>query len=88
MFPWQNIIEVDRTCSVPVYLQVSNTIAIEIQSGRLPAKTRLPSTRSMAEKLNLHRKTVTAAYEELYSQGWVEIKPNKGTFVTDLKQDF
>lgn len=88
MFPWQSIIEIDRGCSVPVYLQVSNTIAIEIQSGRLPAKTRLPSTRSMAELLNLHRKTVTAAYDELYSQGWVDIKPNKGTYVTDLNRIF
>ncbi|MEQ9425897.1 MAG: PLP-dependent aminotransferase family protein [Cyclobacteriaceae bacterium] len=88
MFPWQSIIEVDRTCSVPVYLQVSNTVAKEIQAGRLPAKTRLPSTRAMAEMLQMHRKTVTAAYEELYSQGWVDIKPNKGTFVTDLNRIF
>ena len=88
MFPWQSIIEIDRGCSVPVYLQVSNTIAKEIQAGRLPAKTRLPSTRSMAETLQLHRKTVTAAYDELYSQGWVDIKPNKGTFVTDLTRIF
>ncbi len=88
MFPWQTIIEIDRSCSVPVYMQVSNTIAIEIQSGRLPAKTRLPSTRVMADMLRLHRKTVTAAYDELYSQGWVDIKPNRGTYVTDLNRIF
>ncbi|MDA0195877.1 MAG: winged helix-turn-helix domain-containing protein [Bacteroidetes bacterium] len=83
-----NIIIIDRSCSVPVYLQVSNTIAKEIQAGRLSAKTRLPSTRVMAEVLSLHRKTVTAAYDELYSQGWVDVKPNKGTFVSDLNRIF
>ena len=33
--------------------------------------------------LHIHRNTVTRAYEELQAQGWIDIRPNQGTFVVD-----
>ena len=33
--------------------------------------------------LKIHRNTAVAIYEELASQGWVEIIPNKGTFILE-----
>jgi GntR family transcriptional regulator / MocR family aminotransferase len=45
------------------------------------AGSKLPGTRLMAETLNIHRKTVVAAYDELKSQGWTDSIPAKGTFV-------
>ncbi len=53
-----------------------------IQRGMLPAGTRLPGTRTLGELLDTHRNTITAVYEELLDQGWVETRPNKGTFIT------
>ena len=44
---------------------------------------KLLGTRSMSDILQVHRKTVIAAYEELDAQGWVETIPNKGTFVIE-----
>src|SRR5690606_27103841 len=35
----------------------------------------------LSQALHIHRNTVVAVYEELASQGWVEIIPNKGTYV-------
>src|SRR5262245_31993972 len=55
---------------------------MEIQRGRLRAGDRLPSTRKLAGELDTHRKTVTAAYRELASQGWIAIAPAKGARVT------
>lgn len=36
----------------------------------------------MAEMLNVHRKTLVSAYEELDAQGWIEMRPSQGTFTS------
>jgi GntR family transcriptional regulator / MocR family aminotransferase len=52
-----------------------------IRSGRLPAGTRLPSTRSLAADLHLARGTVTDAYDQLAAEGWLVATPGSGTRV-------
>ncbi len=82
MIPLKTLIQVDKTCHVPVYLQIAQSIIGEIQKGILKAGTKLPGSRVAAELLQVHRKTVVKAFEELESQGWIEIIPYKGTFIT------
>lgn len=82
MLPFKSIIPIDKNLNTPVYLQVVNTMIMEINNGRLPAGFRLPGSRQMAKSLQLNRKTVSIAYEELMAQGWLEIKPSKGTFIS------
>lgn len=53
----------------------------DIQRGRLPPGTYLPSSRALAASLGVNRKTVTIAYEELKSQGWLEATSTRGTCV-------
>ena len=36
----------------------------------------------MSELLEVHRKTMVRAYEELDAQGWIEMRPSKGTFTS------
>ncbi len=81
MFPWKSVIQIKQPCSTPIYVQISNNIACEIKEGRVQPGSRLPGTRAMSNLLNVHRKTVIAAYEELDAQGWIETHPSKGTFV-------
>ena len=81
MFPWKSVIEIKQDSAMPLYVQISNNIACEIKKGTVQAGSRLPGTRAMSNLLNVHRKTVIAAYEELDAQGWIEIHPSKGTFV-------
>ena len=45
--------------------------------------TMLPGTRVLGQLLKIHRNTAVAIYDELASQGWVEIIPNKGTFILE-----
>lgn len=71
----------DKESSIPLYIQITNAIIKNIQVGILPTNTRLPGTRQLAELLEVHRKTVIAAYDELLSQSWVETIPQKGTFI-------
>lgn len=81
--PFKSVIRLDRSMDRPVYLQIAHQMINAIQRGVLVAGVQLPGTRSLAEDLDVHRKTIIAAYDELDAQGWTEIRPNKGTFVRD-----
>jgi GntR family transcriptional regulator/MocR family aminotransferase len=79
--PFKSVIRIDRSLDRPVYLQIAHQMINAIQRGVLIAGIQLPGTRSLSEDLEVHRKTIIAAYDELDAQGWTEIRPNKGTFV-------
>lgn len=61
---------------------------MEIGNGRLPANSRLPTVRRMAEQLGVTRLTVQNAYSELQADGWVEATVGRGTFVSPSIQPF
>ena len=82
MLPWKTIIELQKEAGTPVYLQIANAIIQEMKKGRVGPGIKLPGTRLMAEILNVHRKTVVRAYEELDAQGWIEMRPSQGTFTS------
>jgi GntR family transcriptional regulator/MocR family aminotransferase len=71
----------DRSSAVPLGRQLAEQLAGLISSGRLPAGSRLPATRELAEALGLGRKTVTAAYEVLAGRGLIRSRVGQGTFV-------
>jgi GntR family transcriptional regulator/MocR family aminotransferase len=82
MLPWRTIIQLQKDCDIPVYLQIANSVIQEMKKGRLGPGIKLPGTRQMAETLTVHRKTIVRAYEELDAQGWIEMHPSKGTFTS------
>ncbi len=84
MYPWKTIIKIDRKLGISVYLQIVNHLISEITQGRISPGNKLPSTRVLADLLNVNRKTVVLAYDELMAQGWIDIKASKGTFVSEL----
>ncbi|HEX4905930.1 MAG TPA: PLP-dependent aminotransferase family protein [Acidimicrobiales bacterium] len=55
-----------------------------IVAGRLPAGTRLPSSRVLAEELGLGRATVVAAFEQLAIEGYLVAAPGSGTRVASI----
>src|SRR5205823_5762 len=72
----------------PIYLQIANQLMVFIKDGNLQAGHRLPGTRQMAEWLNVHRKTIIQAYDELLAQGWLESRTGSGTFVAKHLPEF
>lgn len=82
MFPWKTVIKLDSASSSPLYLQIVNAVVREITSGRLSKSTKVPGTRAMSATLDVNRKTVVQAYDELMAQGWLEVLPSRGTFVS------
>ncbi len=81
MIPYKTIIQINKESKQPVYIQLTNQFINLIKTGRLAPSTKLPGSRTLADLVGLHRKTVVACYEELMLQGWVESLPQKGTFV-------
>ena len=82
----KQLIDFDKNLSQPLYIQVSQQLINAIQRSYLAKGTMLPGTRILGQILKVHRNTAVAIYEELASQGWVEIIPNKGTFVLEPEQ--
>ena len=71
-----------------LYEQIYDHIKQEIRVGRLSVGERLPSTRSLAEYLQIARSTVDLAYEQLVSEGYIEARPYKGYFVCRVEELF
>ncbi len=64
-----------------LYRQVYDSVRRAILEGRLPARERLPSTRSLAMELGVSRRTVLLAYDQLLAEGYIVGKVGSGTFV-------
>ncbi|HEY4324654.1 MAG TPA: PLP-dependent aminotransferase family protein [Mucilaginibacter sp.] len=66
----------------PLYQQLESEIIQLICHGILKPGQVLPPSRELAQRLQLNRKTVVAAYEELSAQGWVETRDRSGVYVS------
>jgi GntR family transcriptional regulator / MocR family aminotransferase len=64
-------VEIDREGELPLHEQIESSLREKIRSGRLPADTRLPSTRGLALELGVSRGVVTEAYGQLAAEGYL-----------------
>jgi DNA-binding transcriptional regulator YhcF (GntR family) len=67
----------------PMQRQLHERLKRAILDGRLAPGSRLPGSRALAEALAISRNTVTAAYEHLAAEGYVQ-PDRQGTRVTEL----
>ena len=77
------MIIIDPKIRMPIYIQIANGFITEILGGKIASGLKLPGSRLLATQLQVHRKTIVAAYEELETQGWITSVPAKGSFVND-----
>jgi DNA-binding transcriptional regulator YhcF (GntR family) len=73
---------IDPGSKVPPYEQLRAQIA----GGAVPAGTKLPTVRALADELGLAPNTVARAYRELETAGVIETRGRAGSFVA-LSQD-
>lgn len=85
---FRDLIKIDRSSKVSVYLQITNTIILLVRNGRLQKGAKLPGSRKLGDWLAVNRMTVVAAYNELQAQGWIEHKLRKGSFVRSELPEF
>ncbi|MGV3541392.1 MAG: PLP-dependent aminotransferase family protein [Rufibacter sp.] len=82
MLPFKTLLQINKSTPTPVYVQIAAAIRQGVLQGQIPAGYKMPGTRLLAEEIGVHRKTVIAAYYELEAQGWLEIHPIKGSFIS------
>ncbi len=79
-----SIPQMDRTSDIPLYRQLYRAIRDAILSGALRPQARRPSTRRLAEELNIGRNTTITAFEQLFSEGFLETQVGSGTRVASI----
>ena len=68
------LVRLDPRMGKPIYLQIADSIASQIESGSLGPGSRLPSARSLGESLGVNMHTVLKAYSELDQRALVEMR--------------
>ncbi len=69
------VLAVDPSRSAPIHDQIVGQVRRAIEKKTLRPGERLPSTRRAAGQLGVHRSTVAAAYQELWSLGFIDLRP-------------
>src|SRR5215212_5797296 len=72
---------ISKNSEVPIREQLLTQIVLGIVSNDLKVGERLPSTRELARRYDIHANTVSAAYRELARRGWVEFRKGSGVYV-------
>ena len=76
-----------KNSEVPIYEQITTQIILGVASGDLPIGQKLPGTREIARRYNVHANTVANAYRKLAEQGWIEFKKGSGFYVREVKNE-
>ncbi|MHA1164465.1 MAG: MocR-like pyridoxine biosynthesis transcription factor PdxR [Alphaproteobacteria bacterium] len=84
---FSGVVDLERTAPVSLYLQLYEQLRGAILDGRLPAGSRVPSSRAMAAQLRVARNTVLAAVEQLTAEGFLETRQGAGTLVSAQLSD-
>lgn len=74
---------ISKNSEVPVREQIVTQITLGITSGDLPIGSRLPSTQEIARRSRIHANTVSNAYQNLASDGWIEFRTGSGFYVRE-----
>lgn len=75
-------IVISNSSEEPIYEQIARQIKNQIMKGDLKGGELLPSIRVLAKELQISVITTKRAYDELERDGYIEIVPGKGTFVS------
>jgi GntR family transcriptional regulator/MocR family aminotransferase len=77
----------DRSRPETLTSQLVEQLREAIRRNRIPAGTRLPSSRQLSEQLAVSRNTVVRAYEGLGAEGYLDARPASGMFVAERLPD-
>lgn len=76
--------DINFSTQLPVYQQLCWHIKQAIFDGQLKSGQRIPSTRNLANQLNIARGTVEKAYDILTDEGLLITNQQRGTFVANI----
>lgn len=67
----------------PRYLQIAEDLRSQIESGRIPRGSRLPTEQELGKEYDASRNTIRDAIKRLISDKLIETRAGQGTFVTE-----
>ena len=68
------MLRLQRDAATPLHEQLEQALRSAVREGRLNAGARLPSSRGLAEQLRVSRGVVTAAYDQLVAEGYLQTR--------------
>lgn len=80
--PWHYSLVLDKDSPHSIHQQLTEHFRTMIEGGSWLGGSALPSSRDIAQRLGINRKTVSRVYEELSAQGLIYTQPKRGTFVS------
>ncbi|MEM7067748.1 MAG: PLP-dependent aminotransferase family protein [Pseudomonadota bacterium] len=81
-------LSLDKSNDQPLYAQLMHAIRSLILDRKLIGGERLPASRELAEELGVSRSTITTAYDQLVSEGYLEARQGSGHFVDPNLPDY
>ncbi|MGH3294827.1 MAG: GntR family transcriptional regulator [Trebonia sp.] len=72
----------------PLYQQIAEDLRKQVEDGTLAPGSQLPTELDLREQYSASRNTIRDAVKRLSSQGLIETKPGRGTFVTSRRDPF
>jgi GntR family transcriptional regulator/MocR family aminotransferase len=83
---WERLFALEPSPWLPLQTRLRQAIVQALLEGRLAAGAPMPSSRELARLLGLSRNTVTAAYDQLVDEGFLQARPRSGIFVAHAKR--
>src|SRR6476619_6405925 len=80
-------IRLDATDEQPLHHQLYEQLIQAIRTGHLKPGMRLPSTRALANELDVSRTTTIKAYRDLQAEGYLQSQVGAGTVVAPKLPD-
>ncbi|HHX50910.1 MAG TPA: PLP-dependent aminotransferase family protein [Clostridia bacterium] len=78
------IMELDRSSSTPLYMQLYQEFKEAVVSGRLEPGLRVPSVRQLSADFHISKTTVETAYQQLVAEGYLSSRSKVGFFVNAI----
>jgi GntR family transcriptional regulator / MocR family aminotransferase len=79
---WETLFDLSMTRPGPLHMRLTAAIRSAIRDGRVPSGAALPPSRNLAEDLGVSRWTVTQAYGQLVTEGYLSARTGSATRVS------